>query len=85
MKTFRLILGILALIPLALLTDAILLHPDSYGENSAGELIYLACGVPILILNLWAWGYPRLIEVLFLGKNNVDESPTGQSGSGNPQ
>ena len=85
MKTFRLILGMLALIPLALLTYAILLHPDSYGENSAGELIYLACGIPILILNLWAWGYPRLIELLFLGKNDVDKPPAGQSVSGNPQ
>ena len=71
MKTFRTILGILAIIPLALLTDALLLHPTNYGENSLGELAFLWFGVPILILNLWAWGYPRIIEFYFFGKTNL--------------
>jgi hypothetical protein len=70
MKIFRIALAILAIIPIALLTDAIILHPANYGENSLGELVFLVFGIPILILNLWAWGYSRIIEVYFFGKKD---------------
>ena len=70
MTTFRIVLAILAIIPVALLTDAIFLHPTNYGENSLGELAFLVFGVPILIFNLWAWGYPRIIEIYFFGKKD---------------
>jgi hypothetical protein len=65
MKSLRIML---AIIPLALLTDAIILRPANYGANSMGELAFLCSGVPILILNLWVWMYPHFIEVYFFGK-----------------
>ena len=69
MKTFRIVLGILAILPLTLLVDSIFLHPYYYGEGSLGELLYLAIGVPILTLNFWAWTYPEIIEFYFFGKD----------------
>ncbi|MBK9927385.1 MAG: hypothetical protein IPP66_19115 [Anaerolineales bacterium] len=55
MKTLRIVLGILALIPLALLTDTLLFHPVEYDEDSLRTLAFMAFGIPILILNGWAW------------------------------
>ena len=68
MKTFRIVLGILAIIPVALLTDKLLFHLTEYDEDSLRTLAYLAFGVPILILNYWAWFVPEIIEVYFFGK-----------------
>jgi len=70
MKTFQIVIGILAIIPLALLADKIAFHPTDYDETSLKTLIFLIIGVPILVLNLWAWAYPELIEASFLGKEN---------------
>jgi hypothetical protein len=58
------------IIPLVLLVDAIFIHPITDDPNSLRELIYLSPGVPILVMNLWAWGYPRIIEIYFFGKDN---------------
>ncbi len=69
MKTFRLVFGILALIPLTLLLDA-LLRPALYGEDSLGAWLFLLVGVPILTVNYWAWMYPEIIEFYFLDKKN---------------
>lgn len=67
MKTFRIVVGVLAIIPLSLLVDNLFFHPQFYGEGSLGELVYLLIGVPVLILNFWAWSYPEIIEFTFLG------------------
>jgi hypothetical protein len=64
MKTFRIIVGISAIFPLALLADKIFLN-SYYIEASLGEMLYLTVGIPILILNFWAWSYPEIIEVYF--------------------
>ena len=69
MKTFRIVVGILALLPLSLLVDNLFFHPQFYEEGSLGVLVYLLLGVPILTLNFWAWTYPEIIEFAFLGKN----------------
>lgn len=69
MKTFRIVVGVLAVVPIALLVDALFLHPANYGEGSLGELAYLVFGVPILILNMWAWVHPEVIEFYFFGKD----------------
>ena len=69
MKTFRIVVGILAILPLTLLVDSIFLHPYLYAEGSLGELLYLPIGVPILTLNFWAWSYPEIIEFYFFGKD----------------
>jgi len=50
MKTFRVVLGILAVIPLALLADSFL-HSTNYGEGSLGELLFPLIGFPIMISN----------------------------------
>ena len=62
MKTFRIVFGILALIPLALLMDLLFLRPENYGEGSIGELVFLVVGIPILIFNMWAWIHPELLK-----------------------
>ena len=56
-KTLRIVLGILAIIPLALLADKIFFRPIDYDENSLRTLAYLVFGVPILTSNLWVWLY----------------------------
>jgi hypothetical protein len=58
MKIFCLILALIFIAPI---TDAIVLHPENYGENSMQELAFLIVGLPILILNVWAWMYPEML------------------------
>jgi hypothetical protein len=65
MKTFRIMLGILAIIPLFLLVDQIVFQADYYRDDSLKQIAFLVLGIPILILNLWAWGYPSIIEAYF--------------------
>jgi len=68
MKTFRIVVGILAIIPLYMLTNSLFLHPQNYGEGSLGELLFPAVGIPILIFNMWAWIYPEIIEFYFFSR-----------------
>jgi hypothetical protein len=72
MKTFRTILGTFAILPLALLTYRLLLHPADYGEDSLITFAFLVVGVPILTLNFWAWQYPEIIEFYFPGFKDKD-------------
>ena len=65
MKTFRIVPGVLAIIPISLLVDSVS-RPANYGEVTLGELAYLVLGTPIMILNLWAWIEPEIIEFYFL-------------------
>lgn len=74
MKTFRIVLGILAIIPLVLLADKISFHPTEYDEDSLRTLAFLIIGVPILILNLWAWIHPEIMEFYFAGKEDNEKS-----------
>jgi len=71
MKTFRLVVGILAVIPLSMLVDSLFLHPANYGPGSLGELLYPIFGIPILIFNTWAWTCPEVIEFYLLGTAEV--------------
>lgn len=52
-KTVRIVLGILAIIPISLIVDSVS-RPAMYSEVTLGELAYLILGTPISILNLWA-------------------------------
>lgn len=75
MKNFRIVVGILAVFPLALLVDSIFLHPAFYTSDSLGEMLYTVVGIPVLILNLWAWAEPGLIEVSSVeGKSDCHRS-----------
>lgn len=69
MNTFRVAAGILATIPFASVAYITLFLPPSASLNSIAELIYMVFGIPILIVNLWAWMYPEIIEVYFFGKD----------------
>jgi hypothetical protein len=66
MKTFRIVIGILAVIPLYMIVDS-LFHPANYGLGTLGELLYPIFGIPILIFNMWAWVHPAIIEYYFFG------------------
>ena len=69
MKAFRIVLGILAIVPIFLIVDTVS-KPANYGEVTLGELAYLVLGTPIMILNLWAWIEPEIIESFFLDVKN---------------
>lgn len=74
MKKFRIVVGILAIIPVAMLVDAIFLNPASYGPGTLGELLYPIFGIPILIFNLWAWVHPEIIEFYFSATRSADRN-----------
>lgn len=67
-KTFRLAVGILAIIILALTGYINFISPATFEPNTLGELVFLVFGIPILIVNLWAWVEPEIIDVYFFGK-----------------
>lgn len=68
MKTFRIALGILAMLLLSLIGYINFLSPVTLQPNTLGELVYLVFGIPVLIVILWAWVEPEIIEVYFFGK-----------------
>ena len=68
MKAVRVVLGFLAIIPIALLADKLLFHPTEYDEDSLKNLVFLILGVPILTCNIWVWSYPEVIEAYFFRK-----------------
>ena len=72
MKAVRVVLGLLAIIPIFLLADKLFFHPTEYDEDSLKNLVFLIFGVPILMFNIWAWVYPEIIEVYFFGKEKED-------------
>ena len=57
MKTLRIVLGILMVIPIGLLAYHLIYERYSYDPNSMSELAYIVFGVPILIFNFWAWAH----------------------------
>jgi hypothetical protein len=67
MKTFRIVVGILAIIPIALLANKLIYYPTVYDDYSLRALVYTAIGVPIMALNFWAWTYPEMIAFYFFG------------------
>lgn len=46
MKTFRVVVGVLALFPLALLVDSPFLRPAFYTPDALGEMLYTVIGIP---------------------------------------
>ena len=66
-KTLRIVLGILAIIPVALLAYKLIFLRTDYGGDSIQEMALLWFGVPILVLNYWAWADPEIIEILLWG------------------
>jgi hypothetical protein len=67
MEALRIVLALLAIIPIAILIDAAL-HPTSLAEGTLSEMLYLIFGVPILIINIWAWVHPEIIQFFLFRK-----------------
>lgn len=61
---FRLILAILLVIPIGMIIYAFFRPVQDY-SNSLLNCAYALIALPILILNLWAWGSPRIIKAIF--------------------
>jgi len=66
-KTLRILLAVLAVIPVALLVYNLIFLRTDYGGDSIEEMAYLIFGVPILVLNYWAWADPEINEALLWG------------------
>ena len=68
MKTFRIVVGVLAILPLALVIDILFFHPELNCDDCIRTYIYMLLGIPILIFNYWAWFESEIIEFAFFGK-----------------
>jgi len=66
-KNIRIVLAILAIIPIVLLFQHLIFDGDVYGEDSIQEMLFLILGVPILVFNFWAWSHPEIIEFFLWG------------------
>ena len=66
-KNVRIILAILAIIPIILLVQHLIFDGDVYSEDSIQEMLFLILGVPILVFNFWAWSRPEIIEFFLWG------------------
>ena len=66
-KNIRIILASMAIIPIVLLVYNLIFLRTDYGGDSIGEMAFLIFGVPILVLNFWAWVYPEIIEFFLWG------------------
>ena len=51
-------------------------NPIGGERNSLREYAFLCFGLPILMLNFFAWGYPRIIETLVFGKKPEEKEKT---------
>ena len=69
-KIIRIVLAVLAIIPIFLLIRFLFFGATISGDDSIEELIYTVIGIPILVFNFWAWYYPELIENFLWGKKN---------------
>ena len=68
MKTLRIALGILLVIPLGLLTYRIFFVPVMHEPNALNEMAFLVLGVPILVFNYWIWFEPGMVEYSLWGR-----------------
>ncbi len=67
MNIIRIVFGILMVIPLALLADVII-DPEISVEDPFLDWVYSAIGVPIAVINYWAWFQPEMIEFFLFGR-----------------
>ena len=66
-KNIRIVLAILAIIPIGLLVYYFIFPHAGYSGDSIEELAYTVFGVPMLVFNFWAWYYPEMIEYFLWG------------------
>lgn len=66
-RNIRIVLAVMAIIPIALLVYNLIFLQTAYGGDSIWEMAYLVFGVPILVFNFWAWALPEIIEFFLWG------------------
>jgi hypothetical protein len=66
-KNIRIVLAVMAIVPIVLLVYNLIFLRTEYGGDSIEEMAYLIFGVPILVLNFWAWAHPEIIEFILWG------------------
>ena len=66
-KNIRIVLAILAIIPIGLLVYNFIFPDAGYSGDSIEELAFTVFGIPILVFNYWAWYYPEMIESFLWG------------------
>jgi hypothetical protein len=71
-KNSRIVLAVLAIIPIGLLVYNLIFLRTDYGGDSIQEMAFLWSGIPILVLNFWAWAHPEIIEFLLWGDKKGD-------------
>lgn len=77
MKTIRIVFACLLIIPLGLGINSLVNPGDYWPKNSTtGEMLFLIFGLPILMLNMWAWDAPEIIEGLFFWEPDSKGDPT---------
>ena len=64
MKTLKIILGILAIIPASLIIASIA-DPKFIMHNPAAEWVFTLVGIPIFVFNLWVWTEPEILKTMF--------------------
>lgn len=64
MKTLKIILGILAIIPVSLIIASIA-DPKFIMHNPAAEWVFILVGILIFVFNLWVWIEPEIIKTIF--------------------
>lgn len=72
-KNIRIVLAVMAIIPIALLVYNLIFLRTDYGGDSIWEMAYLIFGVPILIFNFWTWADPGIIEFFLWGDKGDQE------------
>jgi hypothetical protein len=82
MKILRIILALLLIIPLVMLVDNFR-HPEyanQYNPDHLKELLFLLVGLPIIIINFWAWSSPQIFEgLLFWRKKRMEPVPAPET------
>lgn len=64
MKRLKILLGVLLIIPLALIVVSIA-DPKAAVNNPTIEWIFILIGVPSFVFNLWAWTAPHIFKSIF--------------------
>ena len=72
-KIIRIVLAVLAIIPILLLIRYLFFGATISGDDSIEEMVFTVIGIPILVFNFWAWYYPELIENFLWGNKDNQE------------
>lgn len=72
LKTFRIVVGGLGILSIVLMVYIVFFNPISGERNSIREYVFLCFGLPVLMLNFFAWFTPDLVQSYFSKKKKDD-------------